>query len=142
MMKVPVNNQSSWVNQISEFTDAEDQDFANWLLQVGDGKHTAADGTMELPAGMVCADSNIDTLINSVYPDIAQRQQDSYFAERALLSCRNTDIKDLNSLLLDRFPGRAESFHAVNQIQDELGAKDPNGIPVTVAYPPEYLAAM
>jgi hypothetical protein len=56
----------------------EDQEFANWLLQIGDGKHTAADGTMELPAGMACADSNIDTLINSVYPDITQRQHDSY----------------------------------------------------------------
>jgi ATP-dependent DNA helicase PIF1 len=120
----------------------EDQQFASWLLQVGDGEHTDQDGTLHLPQQMVCQDSNISTLIAAIFPNIDERQQDSYFADRAILSCRNVDIKELNALILDCFPGTHRLFHAANQVHDESGATDPNGIPVAVAYPPEYLAAM
>ena len=91
---------------------------------------------------MVCKDSNVDTLINATYPNISMRQSSSYFAERALLSSRNADVKELNDLLLAQFPGDPQAFQAVNNIDNESGASDPNGIPLNVAYPPECLAAL
>jgi hypothetical protein len=120
----------------------EDQRFAEWLLEVGNGLHTSDDACITLPSQMVCEDATVDTLIDTIYPDVNQRQQDSYFADRALLSCRNADIKELNDIILSRFPGQLETFKAANGVQNEAGTTDPNAIPLETAYPPEVLAAM
>src|ERR1700761_7611860 len=116
-----------------------DQDFAKWLLEVGEGKHTSADGTVTLPAPVRCGDS-LNKLFDSIYPGLDQPQEDSYFAERAILTSRNVEVKELNEQLLSRFPGELKIYEGVDSIQIEEGVDV--DADVAQMYEPEFLASL
>ena len=116
-----------------------DQDFAKWLLEVGEGKHTSADGTVTLPAPVRCGDS-LNKLFDSIYPGLDQPQEDSYFAERAILTSRNVEVKELNEQLLSRFPGELKIYEGADSIQIEEGVDV--DADVAQMYQPEFLASL
>jgi len=116
-----------------------DREFAKWLLEVGEGKHASADGTVKLPPSVRCGDS-IENLFTSIYPNLNRPQEDSYFAERAILTSRNAEVKELNEQLLSRFPGELKTYNGADSIQTEEGVN--LEADVAQMYQPEFLASL
>ena len=112
----------------------EDQRFATWLLDVGDGKNLPEDGNITLPPEMKVP-SSLEDLISATYPDISQYQNDNYFQSRTILSTRNDDVDDINQKILHQFPGQEKTFWACDSIKESEG----NG---ETAYTPEYLSTL
>ena len=50
-------------------TDPDDAAYANWLLEVGNGKHTADDDSILLSDDKKCGDT-VESLIHCIYPSI------------------------------------------------------------------------
>lgn len=112
-----------------------DPDFAQWLLDVGHGRLTAANGTFKFPAEMRVG-PDVKDLIKEIYPglDSLPHPPDQYFLDRSILSARNDDVDSLNHDMLKIFPGEEIMFHSADSVQYEEGADG-----VDQPYPPEWL---
>ena len=111
--------------------------FAQWQLDVGQGKHTDEHGNISLPDLFRCRENTIDSLIDAIYPGInTLTHPATYFAERAILSCLNKEVDRINLAVLERFPGPTQTFHSADYIptSDQSGENDP-----LLNYPTEYL---
>jgi hypothetical protein len=97
---------------IADGGDAETlQNFADWLLPIGDGTDTTTDvlQTIVLPDS-VCLDEgcNLDALVDWVYPDLAANCHNAkWISRRAILTPLNETVNELNAKLGERFPGEA-----------------------------------
>jgi hypothetical protein len=101
---------------------AESETFAKYLLEVGAGKNSDSDGNITLYPEMCCGDT-VDSLIDVIYPRIAQgAKQDEYFKDRTLLSCKNDDVDDLNTDILAKFPGEEKVLMSADSIVTDTGA--------------------
>jgi ATP-dependent exoDNAse (exonuclease V) alpha subunit len=116
----------------------EDRDFAKWLLEVGEGLHTEPDGTITLPASVRCRNNTIQQLIQHVFPNLNQQQPDDYFGERAILTSRNADVRELNDLLLDMFPGEERIYLSADSIKSDSADEGD----LNTEIPPEVLASI
>ena len=117
-----------------------EEEWANFLLDIGNGRYqTSTNPTATLPNGMRCGD-NVESLINFVYPNLkdSNTHSDQFFLERAILSCRNDDVDDLNHAILSVFPGDLKLYHSSDKIVQEEGA-DAAHAPV---YPVEFLNSL
>lgn len=124
-------------NMRLEGMDAEEADFARWLLDVGHGRNNMVDGTVELPDGMVCRDC--DTLVDAIYPEISgPTPPPQYFLERTILAARNGDVDGINENVLRRLAGESKTFLSADKVVCEAGADDP----INDAMPPEYLRSL
>ena len=85
----------------------ESDAFAAWLLEVGAGKGlTSNNNFVQLPPNMRMQENTIQSLTNSIYPDIADGDKpDEYFLNRTILSPKNDAVDDLNKSILNAFPG-------------------------------------
>ncbi|CAF1705694.1 unnamed protein product [Brassica napus] len=114
---------------------AEEKDFADWILQVGDGiaaKEPQMQSTCDTPEDQIFIDDRIllpvtsnplETLCSSAFPDFANDYKDfSKLRETAILTPRNVTKEYLS----------AESF-----AEDEKDSEELN-----TTYPVEYLNAM
>jgi hypothetical protein len=116
----------------------ESADFANWLLDIGRGANLGVNNYISLPANMCCG-SSPESLVNSIYPEIDQGpKDDGYFLNRTILSCRNDDVDDLNTMILERFPGEEKTYWSSDKVILD-GREDNND---TQPYPSEYLASL
>jgi len=111
-----------------------EQLFAQWQLDVGQGKHTDPVGNVTLLPEMSLPSNSVDALINYIYPGIQQlpHPPDHFFAERAILSARNDDVDSFNSMILNKFPGEVCLYHSADTTENP-------GNQVTLMYPAEYL---
>jgi hypothetical protein len=109
--------------------DREEADFAQWQLEVGHGRHTDDEGTIRLPDHFKCGSNTIESLSQTIYPDINVQQEDAYFAERTILSSRNDDVDRLNQSILEHFPGEEMEFTSSDSVEETEG----------MLYPTEYL---
>src|SRR6202050_3235161 len=93
--------------------------------------------TITLYPEMHCGDT-VDSLIDAIYPGIAQGQKpDLYFKDRTLLSCKNDDVDDLNMDILAKFPGEEKVLRSADSIVTDRG--------VAIDYQPypvEYLNSL
>ncbi|XP_052622302.1 uncharacterized protein LOC111911148 [Lactuca sativa] len=86
-------------------------DFANWLLDIGEGKLGGInDGetVIDIPDDILINDAHdpIGSLIEFVYPSILDKYNNtSYFQERAILAPKNEVVQEINDRLLLKFPG-------------------------------------
>ncbi|THH29066.1 hypothetical protein EUX98_g5120 [Antrodiella citrinella] len=113
--------------------DADAQDFAQWLLDVGHGRGTEADGTIHLPDRMRTA--SVDSLIEAIYPDIEANASPQFFLERIILAPRNNDVEDLNHRVLGRMPGAEEVYVAADSIvSDDSDEPTLGGAPIPVEF--------
>ena len=98
----------------------EERRFADWLLAVGHGETIDSEGTIPFDEDMRVP--NTDALIQDIYPNIDQvLPPPSYFLERIILAARNSDVHDLNSAILNRFPGHEYVFNSADCIEMEDG---------------------
>ena len=84
----------------------EMEQHANWLLDIGAGLNLDNTEKIAIPPHMLCSDHEIDSLMNQIYPDMVQGDQDDqYFLDRNILACTNDSVMHLNEELLKKFPG-------------------------------------
>jgi hypothetical protein len=115
----------------------ESEAWAQYLLDVGAGKNSNAEGYVTLPQDMRCGDS-LDSLIDAIYPGIAHGlKPDSYFKDSALLSCKNDDVDDINAAILAKFPGEQKVLMAADSVVDKGGTQIDYQ-----PYPVEYLNSL
>ena len=90
--------------------------FANWLLQIGHGTNIDYEGAIAFDDNMRVPDC--DSLIDSIYPFIDQVVPSaSYFLDRIILCPKNSDTDELNTTILDRFPGTKITFHSADSVE-------------------------
>ena len=118
--------------------DPDSDAFAQWLLQIGARQDTGVDGTVTLPQHMRCGNNDIESLINALYSDLLIPDHpplpDSYFLDRTILSSKNDDVDQINSSILDLFPGDKAIFTSADSIAENQ--RDYDYIPI------EYLHTM
>jgi hypothetical protein len=78
-------------------------------------------------------------LINAIYPGIEQiiNQEDQYYLDRTILSCKNDSVDVINSAILEHFPGEQQIFNSADTVsyqEQELNNYQP--------YPAEYLNSL
>ena len=95
----------------------QSDDFANWLSQIGAGRTIDEAGAVEIPENMGCQDNTITSLMNFVFSDISHGEKDDqYFLDRAILSCKNDDVADINAQLLAKFPGQQQMLLSADSV--------------------------
>lgn len=110
----------------------EEKAFATWQLEMGRGRHTDPSDFITLQDRFRCAENTVKSLIDTIYPDIHHHHPDQYYAERTILCSRNDDVDDVNTAILNRFPGEERLYHSSDNVVD-TGEDGP------ILYPPEYL---
>ena len=87
------------------------QNFANWLLDIGEGKVgglNVGETIIDVPDDILINDPHdpIGSLIEFIYPSILEKfNVMSYFQERAILAPKNEVVEQINNRLLALFPG-------------------------------------
>ena len=115
------------------------QEFARWLLEVGAGTNLDNNtSTISIPPYMICPDNSINSLIEQIYPGIQHGDKDDqYFLDRRILACKNDIVRQLNSELLELFPGDKEVLLSADSVQFD----DP-GMNELQPYAPGYLNSL
>jgi hypothetical protein len=105
-------------------------DFANWLLDVSHGKNINADGNIAFNPEMRVPDSK--ALIAHIYPNINEVMPSPvYFLDRIILAPRNFNVDDLNTAILNCFPGPKSILYSADSIETEPGVStDADYIPI------------
>jgi hypothetical protein len=108
--------------------------FAQWLLQVGKGRELSPEKTISLPRTMITPHNTLESLINLIYPNIAEQPKpDSFFLDRTILTTTNDCVDEINTHLLNRFPGEETTLLGFNKVADGGNGNH---------YPLEYLNSM
>ena len=128
------------------------QQFAQWLLDVGDGIVNTNDDNIALPPGTpihpipssftitflsmhidIClppSDNSVKQLIEHVYPDITEVQtlpdneRQIYFSERAILAPLNKNVDEVNDQCVERLTGESRTYLSVDSAIDESNNPD------------------
>ncbi|XP_056846795.1 uncharacterized protein LOC130497734 [Raphanus sativus] len=128
----------------------EDKDFAEWLLQVGNGeaetvssyksKHEEGsqifvDKSLLLPR----SETPHEALADAAYPNFLQNYRNKeYLKERAVLTPTNNTVHEINAYLLSKIPSHAREYLSSDSIDFEATPADD----WTSHYPPEYLNSL
>ena len=99
----------------------QDTSFANWLIDVGHGRHIDNDGNINIPQSMITFSE--DELINDIYGDIDHIPLTpppiDYFLDRAILAPRNIDVQETNGKILEKMHGREIVYHSADSLENE-----------------------
>ena len=96
----------------------EMQEFATWLLNVGTGEQLNNSEKLTIPQHMQCPDYDVSSLIQEVYPDIGVGEKDNqYFLDRNILAGTNDNVMQLNTQLLEKFPGERKVLLSANSVE-------------------------
>jgi len=96
----------------------EMQEFATWLLNVGAGEQLDNSERLIIPHHMQCPDHTIASLIHQIYPDIdIGEKDDQYFLDRNILAGTNDNVRELNSSLLESFPGETRLLLSADSVE-------------------------
>ncbi|XP_057433347.1 uncharacterized protein LOC130726131 [Lotus japonicus] len=109
VMKLTVN--MILQNATSTSSPAEIKEFADWLLQVGDGTVKTIDEEetlIEIPPDLLieqCKEPLLE-LVNFAHPKLAHNlQKNSFFQERAILAPTLESVEEINNFMLAMIPG-------------------------------------
>jgi hypothetical protein len=118
--------------------DPDSEEFGQWLLQVGHGTNSDEYGQISIPPEI--RSPSLHSLMNFVYPNISSTPPPpaDYFLNRMILAPRNSDVNDVNEILLDRMSGDARTYYSADQIIHESGADNQNHLLLT----PEFLRSV
>ncbi|XP_028096566.1 ATP-dependent DNA helicase PIF1-like [Camellia sinensis] len=132
---------------ISNHTRHELRDFAEWIKLVGEGKIMGSSFSegyepnwIQIPEKFVIKNGERDLhqLIDATYPDFINKYQDmSYLKERGILAPKNSDVDEINSIMLSMLPGEMKTFNSADKLcptESESNVQDMN--------PPELLHSL
>jgi hypothetical protein len=116
------------------FGDQLSPQFANNLLQLGEGKVPLnTDGTFN-PTLISTIVKSVDELVAMVFPNLKQHYQDhEWLCERAILAPKNITVKNINEQLLGTIPGNSLTYKSIDNVADQSQV---------VNYPTEFLNSL
>ncbi|XP_019159675.1 PREDICTED: uncharacterized protein LOC109156276 [Ipomoea nil] len=94
----------------------EDPAFCEYLMKIGNGtEQFIGQNKIKIPSSFIipCSDEDIslDALFQSVYPDLTCFGNDPYsLMNTAILTTKNEFADEINSILIDRFPGKIGEY--------------------------------
>ncbi|XP_054801556.1 uncharacterized protein LOC129305588 [Prosopis cineraria] len=103
-------------------TTAEINQFANWLLDVGDGNLSLPNDGMakiEIPPELLITKyyNPLEAIVNSTYPDLLQHLSDSkYFNDRAILAPTIETVNQLNDYMCSLLPGQSVDYFSADLV--------------------------
>jgi hypothetical protein len=127
---------------------AEIQQFADMLLEIGDGRTETLkihdDSTNSatntdynrITNSMLIPGENISCLLSAVYPELFSASNTSLpadsmsFISHTILTPKNNDVTEINRLLLEKFPGEESTYLSADVVCDDNQS---------IMCPPEYL---
>ncbi|XP_071582556.1 ATP-dependent DNA helicase pif1-like [Temnothorax nylanderi] len=109
--------------------------FSKILLKIGDGEYPEMEGKVIIPASLGLVVKTLESLINKIYPDIADIKEKSmdWLCERAILTPRNDKAGVINDILLKLFKEGEINYRSVDSVVDTDDV---------VNYPVEFLNTM
>ncbi|XP_077282750.1 uncharacterized protein LOC143908816 [Temnothorax americanus] len=109
--------------------------FSKLLLKIGDREYPEMEGKVIIPANLGLVVKSLESLINKIYPDIADIKEKSmdWLCERAILTPRNDKAGVINNILLKSFEEGEMNYRSVDSVVDTDDA---------VNYPVEFLNTM
>ncbi|KAL0385786.1 UNVERIFIED_CONTAM: ATP-dependent DNA helicase PIF1 [Sesamum radiatum] len=94
--------------------------FAEWINLIGEGRARCLSFTdggesdwIEIPEEFLIenSDNSLMQLINETYPKLSNKYNDcTYLKERAILTPKNSDVDEINSMMLSMLPGEIHQF--------------------------------
>lgn len=114
--------------------DASAKDFAQQLLNIGDGK-MPVDNTnyMSIPSDF-CTVCTTEELIDNVFPNLnVQFKNEKWLSERAILAAKNVDVNGINFDILNKIPGDAKKYLSIDTVMNQDEATN---------YPTEFLNSL
>lgn len=121
-------------------------DFAQWVLQIGDGKvgpaaHSNRDyveDDIAIPKQFchLNAINSVDAMIESGFPNFLNNFQDAdYLSDRAIITPTNETVAKVNGIIVEKTPGEMSSYFSVDTTEDYPRSKCDQ----LASFPPEYL---
>ncbi|GBM45495.1 hypothetical protein AVEN_210227-1 [Araneus ventricosus] len=120
-------------------TEPDEQDFAYWLLHLGNGSLTnncqLGEDIVEIPSECVVRDSIVDEIFGSSVTDMEN------LSEKAILCPKNEDSLKINEQVLKKLPGQNKTYFSADSIMcedqeeqnnfllDFINALTPSGMP-------------
>jgi hypothetical protein len=97
------------------------QDFAEWILNIGDGNTTSDDGDELIQIlDDILLEKGVDpreTIINSTYPDLLSNYRERMFPEeRAILCPRNDTVQEINDYIMDKLSGEEMVYRSCDSV--------------------------
>ncbi|XP_073129676.1 uncharacterized protein [Henckelia pumila] len=122
---------------------AQDIEFSQFLLRVGDGlEETVGGNFIKLPNSMIIpreSENSIQQLIDSVFPNMTDHVHDAnYMIDRAIITTKNVDVDEINEILIFNFPGEEKVYTSWDSVEDDnnnlfqeefLNSLCPSGLP-------------
>ncbi len=135
--------------QVMAANSEEQQKFAKWVLNVGDGSLPAIVeeevnldwikilSHMRLPA----EDCSLRGLIQTIYPDHQRHSRDAmYFMQRSILAPKNTKIDEVNNAILESLSKKLHTYLSANSLAPtKEGANAVAGVSMDSLYPVNFL---
>ncbi|CAB5185425.1 unnamed protein product [Rhizophagus irregularis] len=112
--------------------------FAEWLLKVGEGRIPTMRGLenniIRLPNDIILPSQNINDLINFIYSNFTTHFNPQYLVECAILTPKNVDVNNVNTIIMDQFPGEAVEYYSADIINEQTNPEH--------QYPIEFLNSL
>ena len=123
MMRLTINM------RIQQQENEEQRKFVDYLLQIGQGEEQTyediGEDVVKLDNSMILNNGILESLISKVFPDLDNNYNNEninyidYIKNRAILTTRNEDVDDINTKILNIFPGEAQEFLSADSIEDK-----------------------
>jgi len=128
----------------------EQQKFAKWVLNVGDGSLpaiTEEEGVnldwIKIPFHMrlLVEDYNLRGLIRTIYPNHQHHTGDAmYLMQRSILAPKNTNVDEINNAILESLYEELHMYLSANSLAPtKEGASDVARVSMDSLYPVEFL---
>jgi hypothetical protein len=118
------------------------KEFAEFLLQIGNGKYPTNQGTeniITLPSDIVMSKGKLIDLIDFVYPDLINNSGNiNYMVGRAILTPKNDDANMISDMVMNKLPGNTIIYPSV----DSAELTENNYRQQSQVYPPEFLRSL
>ena len=95
-----------------------EQEFTKWLRELGRASFNDENDEVILPQSLRCSTNEIGDLIDHAYPSFDTAHPDDYFQQRCILAPRDHEVHEINSIVLERFPGPLRDLPSVDKALD------------------------
>lgn len=121
----------------------ESQEFANWILSIGDGKTTSEEGEewIKIPTDLLLqkGDNPKESIVRSTYPNLLFNYLDPKFLEeRAILCPTNETVEEINEYIMDQIEEDEVTYHS----SDTVCKITTNSSSMEDLYPTEFLNSL
>jgi ATP-dependent DNA helicase PIF1 len=123
-------------------------DFANWILQIGNGivptlppQHDLEEDWIRLPEPLLLPAHmrTKENLIEFVYPDLMNNFSNPiYLKQRAILAPKNEDVDEINDAILEAMAGPTKEYLSADSIVDI----HETNVDTNVMFPVEFLNSL